>query len=1188
MPCSVRRTLLRAAARLGALPLLAVALAAPAATTDIAAQPLITLSEVTAKPNLLFILDDSGSMDYAYMPDAQGSATTRYGFASTQCNGVAYDPSITYTPPVDATGTSYSAASFTAAWDDGYTQSGTTTNLQGTGTSYTASSLSTSSTTSATFTFTSGVSSSTFASGDTVTVKHGSGTSYSGTVTSWSSKTTTSGMNQTTTTTYTLVVTVSGFSSSGSGSWTVTTQGSGQTYYTYKGSQTAMGWTYGSTGAVVTTTTFYKECMSTVGASPGSSVFTAVTVTSSSSDAANYANWYSYYRKRYLLMRTAVGQAFASLDSNYRVGFMTINDSLTNTTDGTSYFRNVKDFDSTQKASFYTSLYSATRSSSTPLRAALAKAGRYFANLVSKQAYDPMEYACQRNFALLSTDGFWNETTGKYNLAASALIGDQDGDESRPMKDDNKAENTLADVAEYYYVTDLRTTALGNCTSTTSGSSQDVCSNSVPTSGRDTATHQHMTTFSVGLGVNGTLTYDKDYLTQTSGDYVALTAGTKSWPTPVSNTALAVDDLWHAAVNGRGQYYSAMNASSLSEAITSVVTAVKETTGSGTAAATNTLTLVAGDSNVVYQASYTTVSWTGELAAYTLDGTTGEIGTTATWSAQGLLDSKAAANRAIYFNKSGALTSFLYDNLSATQQAYFTGLCSKTVVAAQCSTLSTANKALANTGSHLVNYLRGVRTYEASNTTSPLFRTRSHVLGDIINSTPVYVGAPPFSYADTGYSAFKTARAARTAVVYTGANDGMLHAFSASTGEELWAYVPTAVMPNLYKLADTAYATVGHQYSVDGEAVEADIYVDGAWKTILVGGLNAGGQAYYALDITTPESPKLLWEFTDTHLGLSYGNPVITKLADGTWVTAFASGYNNTAGDGVGRLYVVNANTGAVLRSISTGAGSSATPSGLAKINVWLNGTTDNTALRFYGGDLLGNLWRFDTDSLVEPYLSALLLAKFQASDGTVQPITIQPLLKLISSTYPAVAIATGRYLGTSDITDTTTQSIAVLKDPLTSDGWGVVRNSASLVKQTFTASSTTVTGTSNSVDWSSQGGWWADLPTSGERIVTSMAIQSDTLIAASTVPSGDACTSGGSSWLYQISLLDGTATSTVAQLLSSSSIVVGFTTLTLASGTTIIVVKDSTGATTSQTYTSATGTIAGTPQRTSWRELVD
>lgn len=1151
-----------------------------ASTTDIANEPLITKSDVAAKPNIMFILDNSGSMANACMPD--DACSTYYSYYSSQCNGVAYNPSITYMPPLDASGNTYASASFSAAWDDGFTKA------------------------------------------STVSLAN----AY---------------------------------------------------YYKYSGAQTAVSWSYSSTGAVDTSTTFYKECMSQVGSSPGSSVFTKVTMTASSSDAQNYANWYSYYRTRRLMMRTAVGRAFSALGSSYRVGFSTISDK--GITDGTNYFRDVKNFDSTQKTAFYSSLYAADGSSSTPLRAALAKAGRYFAKAISGQSYDPMEYSCQRNFAILSTDGYWNtslETTayGPLKLDGSTKVGNQDGAESRPMYDgatsvtqltrtkyvvgklgscqtgfgsdktkayqvvattqtstdggstwtDGSAtnscvsgttsvnsstavnlantttyssatsavvssggsDNALADVAEYYYATDLRTSALGNCTSSTSGSSQDVCENSLVAADRDKATWQHMATYTIGLGVNGTLAYDKNYLTQTSGAYVNLTNGTANWPVPTETSsggdARNIDDLWHAAVDGRGQYYSALNATALSEAISGVVTSIQSVTGAASAAVTNRTDLVEGSSNTSFKASYTTVSWVGDLLAYSLDAVTAEASDTSTWSAQKQLDSKSATSRVIYFNKNNSLATFAYGNLTDTQLGYFKDFCSQPSVAAQCSGLSDANKTLANNGTNLVNYLRGDRTYEMGNTVSPLFRTRTHVLGDIINSTPAYLGEPPFSYTDTGYAAFKNTEASRTEMVYVGSNDGMLHAFNATSGEELWAYIPTAVMPNLYLLADTAYST-NHRYFVDGTPVIGDIYVNGEWKTILVGGLNAGGKAYYALDITTPSSPKLLWEFTDTNLGLSYGNPVIAKRQDGTWIVALTSGYNNTDGDGVGHLFILNANTGAKLLDISTGVGSSTSPSGLAKINAWIADATDNTALRYYGGDLEGNLWRFDIDSVVKPYQAALKLAQFQTSGGGGQPITITPRLKLLSSTYPVVIVGTGRYLGTNDISDTATETVAAFKDPLTDAGWGIIRKNSTMVQQVVTASSSTGSSTANAVDWGSNNGWWFDFPTVGERVVSDMKISGNTLYFGSAIPRGSACVSGGSSWLYYVNLLSGESESS---LYSNSALIVGMTVVTNSAGSRYIIITDSTGTVKVIEGDGKITTLSSAVHRTSWREVLD
>ncbi|MFT3858342.1 MAG: PilC/PilY family type IV pilus protein [Aquabacterium sp.] len=1266
-----------------------------AGEVDISGEPLATRPEVKAKPNLLFILDNSGSMNWSYMPDDLGRSSsvtdepysTWYGYRAAQCNGTAYDPDTTYTPPLKADGvTSYPNASFSLAKEDGFNDSSSTRDLAG---------------------------------------------SY---------------------------------------------------YYTYSGSQPRMGWAYTSSGVI--SNTFYRECSSAEGSTPGSNVFTKITLSSTSAQAQNYANWFSYYRKRYLLMRTAMGNAIKKLDSNYRVGFSTISDN--SAVDGTNYFRDVKDFGDTQKSNFYSSLYSVTPNGSTPLRTALSKAGRYFAKKVSGQTYDPMQYACQRNYALLSTDGYWNGSNG-VKLDGTG-IGQQDGLEARPMRDDatkqstevityrstatrnvvsttqtrtrtwNRTEttvaaakggscsstrylvtttsqryiqsqtqrfvtpqtasasytrttvttegvvtsgptdssvsygswsntasataettdsgdaggstnwedrnvstscvtspsqtagttvyttatvgswsswspsnvnysastpvvgtwtagtpvvtdtsdagtpNTLADVSEYYYATDLRTSTLNNCSSSSSGASLDVCNNIVPTTSADPLKSQHMNTFTIGLGLKGTLDY-------TDATLAALTAGTIQWPSPTNadtttsggGDATNIDDLWHTALNGRGQYFSALSAGDLSTAINKVVQTVAENLGASSAASTSSLELVAGENNYVYRASYTTNAWFGDLEAFTLNGETAAIGATPAWSAKARLDQTPASSRKIYFKGSSGLAAFTWGNLSAAQQAYFSNICTKAPAPAQCAGLTSTQKGYANNGELLVNYLRGDRTNETTATISgtsvpQLYRARAHLLGDIINGAPVHVGKPPFSYSDTGYADFVTEKAGRKPVVYVAANDGMLHAIAAEGtegGSELWAYVPEAVMPNMYRLADTNYGST-HQYYVDGAPVMGDIKVGDTWKTILVGGLNKGGKSYYALDITDPENPRTLWEFTTANMGLSYGNPIITKRADGTWIVAVTSGFNNGSGDGKGHLYILNANTGALLMDLVTTAGSTTTPSGLARINAWIENPANNMATRFYGGDQQGNLWRFDVDSVTEPHQSAMLLAQLRINVTTPQPISVKPMTVEVSGK-PVVIVATGRYMGDSDISDSTQQSIYAIRDTLTSTGWGDVRASTSFVQQFLTlnaadADSTSASVSKNTVDWTTKGGWRIDFPHSKERVFSNMGLQLGTLAIGTAIPSGDACASGGSSWRYYLNVGTGSAVSDnpVGVKWSPLSLIVGISWIKDINGNVRIIYQNSDSQIITEVPPTAPSSGAGSVHRTSWRELVD
>jgi len=428
----------------------------------------------------------------------------------------------------------------------------------------------------------------------------------------------------------------------------------------------------------------------------------------------------------------------------------------------------------------------------------------------------------------------------------------------------------------------------------------------------------------------------------------------------------------------------------------------------------------------------------------------------------------------------------------------------------------------------------------------------------------------------------------------------MLHAFDGSTGDEKWAYVPSMVMSEMYLLADTSWDSL-HRYYVNGAPVVGDIYVNGAWKTILVGGLGAGGKGYYALDITDPNNPKALWEFAndslggDSNLGLTFGNPVITKRADGTWVVVFTSGYNNTGGDGNGHLFVVDANTGQRVLDIptytsgTTKAGSAATPSGLAKINVWVEADKDNTAKRFYGGDLLGNLWRFDIDNLVAPNQAALRLAYFDVG-GVAQPISTKPMLATVSyggNKYPVVSVGTGRYLGTTDLSNTTTQSIYVLKDSLTNTPLGNAQTSSTVVQQTMaddvngnrTISTTTV-------DWSIKDGWRLNLLSAGERVNVDSLLVYSTLIIAGNVPSTNACTPGGTANLYKLELSNGNGSVTAVgeQLVGLSFVRLGGDELT--GEITLFGVKGRSGV---EGYQGPKQTVSKpTGRRTSWRELVN
>lgn len=862
--------------------------------------------------------------------------------------------------------------------------------------------------------------------------------------------------------------------------------------------------------------------------------------------------------------------------------------------------------------------------------------------------------------------------------------------------------NTLADVAQYYYKTDLRTPTLNNCTAP-NGETGALCPDtSVVESSKQ---FQRMITYTLGLGASGFMQYSPSYqsvnspdLEVGSRDYNAVlngtdvqdtasntkpsllsqgicnwqTSGVCNWPVPVSDDQTGIDDLWHAGVNGRGAYFSAGNPDALSSSLLNALASVAAQKGAQTSASISSANLYAGD-NYVFISTFVSSDWYGDVSRFQVDVSTAGVTTVPDWSAQTRLDAKASSSRMIYtYDASAANKLKEFSTANFADNAYFkmpyisSGveglsqfLCTSITIC-----LSSSDQAAAE-GIPLINFIRGSRVNEGTEN-AKYFRLRKHVLGDIVNSQSAYIGIPNFGYADPGYNDYINTNVSRLPAVYVGANDGMLHAFRAkgsaaaeaaaaaaaadsvdtdlrsaadtalaadiangvAGGEELWAYIPSPVIPHLYKLADKNYSTK-HRYFVDGSVISGDICVDACatsaavWKTIIVGGLNAGGRGYYAMDVTDPNSPKALWEFTNSNLGYTYGDPIISKLSDGTWVVFVSSGYNNVpntdgaGGDGQGRLFVLNAATGALIRTINTGVGSATTPSGLGQISAQaVNPLSDNTTVAVYGGDMLGNLWRFDVNNTIGASgYDAQLLAKLASTDGTAQPITTHPVVSLVDNNI-AVFVGTGRLLGATDLADETVQTIYGIKDPRAADtdpATPIYNNPRSLVnsgesvngfvKQTISfgtcpsdavaaelclSGETVAMATSNPVSFATGSGWLLDLPRDRERANVDMALVNSMLGIVTNAPNNEACTLGGTSYFYLLDYktggpltTNGMAGVTLGNFLSS-----GAQAVVTSDGQIKWVILDSTG--TAHTKGSPNKLPGGQVRRTSWRELIE
>lgn len=898
-------------------------------------------------------------------------------------------------------------------------------------------------------------------------------------------------------------------------------------------------------------------------------------------EMTNFANWWTYYRTRMQSMKTAASQAFKSLDSRYRVGLVTINNP------GSNYLA-LAPFNTSQKQSWYQKLFAVSPNGGTPLRTALSSVGRHFAGKQTLGNDDPVQYACQQNFTLLTTDGYWNDSSTPTRING-ASIGNQDGGTTpRPQFDRSNKSNTLADVAKYFYDTDIRDASLSNCSGAL-GSSVCGTANDFP--------KQNMVTMTLGLGIDGTLVYTEDYKTQAVGDFKDIRVGDKNWPDPTaSEDGTRIDDLWHAAVNANGTYYSASNPKLLRESLAKGLSEIKSVQGASAAAAASSLAPTNGD-NFQYVASYQTVKWIGNLEARTVDVSSLETSETAVWcvenvaatscaapaietrltgngsttiycktsdsdqsrcdgaggqlgaalgtnelsscyvqipgSCTGKLQTQVANNsRKIYFNLGNTLATFNGDNLPAQHR---TALNNGYLALSQMQGLPASDPKIADAAkvNKLVDYLRGNKTYEDSslNTVAAnrLFRERQATLGDISQSRPNYFKTSNAGYLDANYKAYKDANANRTPAVYVGANDGMLHAFNANSGEELWAFIPTPVIGNLANLADKEYGSNYHTNYVNGSPVVADVCVSGCgggsavWRTILVSGLNGGGRGYFALDVTNPGSPALLWEFyaqssgQNSNLGYTFGNPIVTKMVDGRWVVVVSSGYNNGSyarklndgsfinnspvGDGGGYLYVLDANSGTLLKTLSTGEGNAANPSGLTKISGYAEQMfEDNSALKIYGGDLNGSVWRFDINTN-----AVTKIATLRDSSGNPQKITTQPELGKVDNNV-VILVGTGKFLEPADLTNTPQNSVYTFKD----NGQTSAIGRSQLIMQTLTSDRRV---TSNAtVNFDTGYGWFLDFPT-GERVNLDPLLLNGVLLLPTLVPNSEACSGAGYGW---------------------------------------------------------------------------
>lgn len=751
----------------------------------------------------------------------------------------------------------------------------------------------------------------------------------------------------------------------------------------------------------------------------------------------NFANWFQYYRKRRLMLAAAMGGVLENM-TGLRMGVVAFNSNSTPT---------MYDADNSTAANNARAVagifYRNEGSGGTPTRTTFA----YIRNQFDTNT-NIIQYACQRNAAFIITDGFANDGAVTPPTYSQSTYGS-----GVPYQ--SIASGSLADQALAYFTLPLRSSGagalaldkvpLGDQTKTNPDPNDDL----------------HVNTYAVTLGMKGTV-----WPANTNAF-----ASPPTWPTPVSNTASMIDDLWHATINGRGQMYLANDVDSTIVGIQSGLSDIKSQEGAQSSVAVSSFNLLASDGQA-YEASYNPAGWIGDLTASAVDINSGSIAGTPTWSAGTLLNARDWTTRVIFTSNGnlGGGLGFTEANVGAT--------------------VNPDSGTYTNSG--VVEYLRGNRTGEGTT-----YRTRGSLIGAVINAEPVVD-------IDTG-------------VAYIASSEGMLHAFNTVTGAEEWAFVPNGALSSIGQTVMREYA---FKTKLDGTP---SIGSYGSSSKLLVAGMGAAGRSYYALDVSSPKSlsetdaaNQVKWTFPSPsqsayqpYVGYTVGRPWVVKSSSDGYVALVTSGYDNgyTIGDGKGRLWMLNASTGAVIREFVTTAGTNAAEAGLSQIAVYQE--DDGSARYVYAGDLLGNLWKFDLNTG-----TTTLLAVLRDASGNPQPVMTSPQLTKINGK-AVVMVGTGRLLDITDFGSTNVHTIYAV-----TDGDFLPNARSAMTALSHDTAAGTITGT---VDWATKRGWFLDLP-AGQNVNVDPKFVLGWLYVNANTAGGSNCAQ--SAFGYRIYVKSGTGTS--------------------------------------------------------------
>lgn len=772
---------------------------------------------------------------------------------------------------------------------------------------------------------------------------------------------------------------------------------------------------------------------------------------------------------------------------------------------------------------FYDWLFQIPANGGTPNVAATNRAGAYFTGGEGSTAdTNPYwdrdlnrELSCRQNFHINMSDGFWNggnpaptniDGQGLRYVDTGWTLPDgrtySTGDAESKLFSrftGTQAEPTLTDVMFHYWASDLRpdfaaavSTRLKvppfipdrstNLFGVPIGSGQDSRDNKEVywNPANDPATWPHLVNFNISFGLDGTIP-------QTPDVYEALRLGNNPafiWPYPSVGTddGRKLDDFWHAALVSRGRFLSAKSPEELITALQEIIASIIARRGASTAVSVSLPIITDGTTG--YTAGYDTTDWSGFFTRNTLDPMTAER-LAILWDAGCLLTGGACSSTAqtglpvrdpntrVLLTSSGTPgsgTPFRWTNLTNPQKARLN--VDPSTIRLDLGTWTTDTF-----GSQRLDYLRGSRTNES--TVTPRFRARSSVLGAVIRGQPVYVSSPTAGHPDTfptgspeqvaalagnSYAAYQAANRGRSPTVYVAANDGMLHAFNGANGVERWAYVPNTVIEN-FRLTRSTLFEGGFTPSVDDKPLSTDVFMNGGWKTILIGSMRLGGRGVYLLDITSVPGasasetalaatiPK--WEFSNvpppgntaadcasgarhcSSLGYTYDSVNVARIKyQNKWVALVSSGYfpidgldpaSNSPKANQTSLLVIDLATGQLLREIITNtAPQAATQSfGLSQAIVMDVGSdsVDDVAI---AGDLAGNLWRFDlSGDTPADWKVDLMFTTYGAGGGATagaagavgeRPISSAPIImRDVTGREPIFVFGSGKFIGLPD-----------------------------------------------------------------------------------------------------------------------------------------------------------------------------